>query len=69
MIHREAHVSDLKFPLHTEEKLEIIEYYYKIWFKIVNKRQKPILLIHTQEQDIIKYMDLLKKDRALQYLL
>ncbi len=44
MIHRETHVSDLKFPLHTQEKLEIIEYYYKIWFKIVNKRQKAYII-------------------------
>ena len=44
MIHRETHVSDLKFPLHTEEKLEIIEYYYKVWFKIVNKRQKAYII-------------------------
>ncbi len=36
-------MSDLKFKEHTKEKLEEINYYYKIWFKIV-KRQKSYII-------------------------
>ena len=44
MLFKETHISDLKFPLHTQEKLDIIEYYYKVWFRIVNKRQNAYII-------------------------
>ncbi|MFW9873537.1 MAG: three-Cys-motif partner protein TcmP [Candidatus Thorarchaeota archaeon] len=44
MVRLDDHISDLKFPLHTKEKLDIIEYYYKIWFKIVSKRQNAYII-------------------------
>lgn len=44
MIRKETHTSDLKFPLHTKEKLDIIEYYYRIWFKIVSKKQNAYII-------------------------
>jgi three-Cys-motif partner protein len=44
MIRKETYIPDLKFPLHTKEKLDIIEYYYKIWFNIVSKKQNAYIV-------------------------